>query len=417
MTPTAVETAVRERLGLEPAALGPSGLTRAVETRVRATRSPSVEAYLPLLLASAEANALAGELAIPETWFFRGGRRLFDGLADFLLRRSARTPGKPARALSIPCSTGEEPYSLAIALYERLAPPDAVRIDAVDVSAPHLERGTAGLYPDASFRESGINPRPTHFAPAADRWQLLPHLRQAVQFRQANVTDTSFLPGEPPYDLIICRNLFIYLTADGRKRAMAHLDRLLAPDGRLCLSAAEADRLPAGKFAHDGPNEFCVFVRASAATTSGVFPATQPASGGSGVKSGVFARPPIPLPPPTPVVPPPSVPLPAAPSSSFELARVLADAGKLPESRAACEQACAANPGSADGYPLLGAILLAEGNAVAAGNAFRKALYLAPDHPDALAHLLVLADRRGDADQADALRRRLARLSARGGSV
>ncbi len=412
MTPTALETAVRERLGVEPESLGPTGLARAVEARVRATRSPSVEAYLPLLLAATEANALAGELAVPETWFFRGGRRLFDGLTDFLLRRSARTPGKPPRALSIPCSTGEEPYSLAIALHERLAPPHAVHIDAIDVSAPHLDRGTAGLYPEASFRESGFDPRPTHFARAADRWQLLPHLRQMVHFRQANVADPSFLLGEAAYDLIICRNLFIYLTADGRKRAMVHLDRLLAPDGRLCLTAAEADRLPAGKFAPDGPNEFCVFVRASAGNTSGIFltTATPTASpvGGSGAKSGVFNR--VTLPPP-PAVPLPAVPLP------FDAARRLADAGNLIEARMACEQACSDNPGSADGYALLGAILMAEGNAVAAGNAFRKSLYLAPDHPDALSHLVVLAERRGDADQADALRRRLARLSNRGGTA
>ncbi len=415
MSSTALEAAVRERLGVDPASLGASGLARAVEARVLATRSPSVEAYLPLLLAPGEANALAGELAVPETWFFRGGRKLFDALADFLIRRVHRTPGKPARALSIPCSTGEEPFSLAVALHERLAPAGGVRIDAADVSAPQLDRAATGRFPESSFREAGFDPRPAHFGYVADRWELLPHLRQAVQFRQANVTDLNFLTGEPPYDVIICRNLFIYLTADGRKRAMAHLDRLLAPDGRMCLTAAEADRLPAGKFAPDGPNEFCVFVRTGAGSTSVIFPATvtptTPPAGGSGAKSGVFNRPPLPPPPaPVPVSLPAVVPLP------FDAARRLADAGDLSEARKACEKACADHPGSADGYALLGAILQAEGNATAAGNAFRKALYLAPDHPDALSHLVVLAERRGDADQAAALRRRLARVTTRGGT-
>ena len=415
MTPTAVEAAVRERLCLDPASLGPSGVARAVEARVLATRSVSVEAYLPMLMVPTEVNALAGELGVPETWFFRGGRKLFDALADFLIRRAHRTPGKPARALSIPCSTGEEPFSLAVALHERLAPADGVRIDAADVSAPQLERASTGRFPDSSFREAGFDPRPAHFRHVSDRWELLPHLRQAVQFRQANVTDLNFLNGEANYDVIICRNLFIYLTADGRKRAMAHLDRLLAPDGRLCLTAAEADRLPAGKFTPDGPNEFCVFVRANAGNSSGTFPATvtptTPSAGGRGAKSGVFNRPPLP-PPPAPV--PVPVSLPAV--VPFDAARRLADAGHLTEARKACEQACADNPGSADGYALLGAILQAEGNATAAGNAFRKALYLAPDHPDALSHLVVLAERRGDADQAAALRRRLARLTTRGGT-
>jgi chemotaxis protein methyltransferase WspC len=104
-------------------------------------------------------------------------------------------------------------------------------------------------------------------------------------------------------------------------------------------------------------------------------------------------------------------------SQPFDAARRLADAGNLVEARKACEKACADHPGSADGYALLGAILQAEGNATAAGNAFRKALYLVPDHPDALAHLIVLAERRGDTDQAAALRRRLARLTTRGGTA
>jgi chemotaxis protein methyltransferase WspC len=291
MNPAAVEPVIRERLGVDPASLGPAVAARAVEARMRATHSPTVESYFALLLAPTEVNALAAELAVPETWFFRGGRRLFDGLADFLLRRATRGAGSPARALSIPCSTGEEPYSLAIALHERLVPPDAVRIDAVDVSASHLDRASTGRFPDASFREPGIDPRPTHFRHVADRWELHPHLRPLVQFRSGNMTDPAFLAGEPVYDLILCRNLFIYLTADGRKRAMAHLDRLLAPNGRLCLSTAEADRLPAGKFVADGPNEFCVYRRMESGNASAVFnppvlpPA--PANGNGATGSGV----------------------------------------------------------------------------------------------------------------------------------
>lgn len=412
MTPTAVEPFIRERLGVDPASLGPAVAARAVEARMQATHTPTVEAYLSLLISPAEANALAAELAVPETWFFRGGRRLFDALADFLIRRTGRGAGRPARALSIPCSTGEEPYSLAIALHERLVSPEAVDIVAVDVSQTHLDRASAARFPDASFREPGIDPRPTHFRHAGDRWELHPHLRPLVQFRAGNMTDPSFLAGESEYDLILCRNLFIYLTSDGRKRAVAHLDRLLAPDGRLCLSVAEADRLPVGQFVADGPNEFCVFKRTASGSASTILPpgSQVPPPSPSGVKSGVFVRPPVPVPPlPEPLI------LPDVPLPSFAEARALADAGKLAAARKACETACVDNPGSADGYALLGAILQAEGNTTAAANAFRKALYLFPDHPDALSHLMVLAERRGDADQAAAFRRRLARLTARGG--
>lgn len=405
MTPGQVQDVVRERLGLDPGSLGTAEVLRAVDGRVRATRSAGVETYLALLQTPAEVNALAAELAVPETWFFRGGRRLFDALAEFVFRRTARGPSRPARVLSIPCSTGEEPYSLAVALHERNTPPDGYRVDGVDVSATHLDRATVGRYPDSSFRETGLDPRPLHFRPAGDRWELLPHLRALVHFRAGNATDPAFLADESPYDLIVCRNLFIYLSADGRKRVMAHLDRLLAADGMLCLSAAEADRLPPARFAPDGPPEFFLFRRAGA-----------PASG---VKSGVFVAPPLPS-PGSRLVPKGGstcrAAVPELPRPTFDTARSLADAGKLTEARTACERACAAHPDSADGYALLGVIHQAEGNVTAAADAFRKALYLAPEHPEALTHLAALADRRGDAEQAAALRRRLARLAAREGN-
>ncbi|MCU0702523.1 MAG: hypothetical protein MUF18_00840 [Fimbriiglobus sp.] len=410
MTLNQLEVVVRDRLGVDPGSLGGGVLSRAIDTRRQATRTTTLEAYLALLITHAEADALAAELAVPETWFFRGGRRLYDALADFLIRRAARTPGRPARALSLPCSTGEEPYSLAIALHEQLLPHDQFRIDAIDVSATHLDRAVAGLFSEPSFREHGTDPRLVHFRPVGVRWELLPHLRPLVQFRQGNATDPNFLAGEGEYDLIFCRNLFIYLTADGRKRAMAHLDRLLAADGRLCLSAAEADRLPVGGFVADGPAEFCVFRRAV-----GGVPATS-----STISTGLPPLPPAAVPgtlPPIPQLTADAANTPPPDRPTFDTARTLADAGRLAEARVACERAIAAQPAAADGYALLGAIHHAQGNTIDAGEAFRKALYLDPDHTEAISHLAVLADRRGDTIQASALRRRLTRLTLRGGNA
>ena len=74
--------------------------------------------------------------------------------------------------------------------------------------------------------------RPAYFRAAGGSWELLPHIRAAVRFRPANLADPLFLAAERPYDLILCRNVFIYLTPEAKQRAMAHLDRLLALDGR-----------------------------------------------------------------------------------------------------------------------------------------------------------------------------------------
>ena len=92
-----------------------------------------------------ERDALAADLAVSETWFIRGGRLLFERLAGFLADRAGRSSGGRVRALSAPCSSGEEPYSLAIALHERLLTPDEYAIDAVDQSARVLAKAADAL--------------------------------------------------------------------------------------------------------------------------------------------------------------------------------------------------------------------------------------------------------------------------------
>src|SRR5262249_20985117 len=129
-----VETVVRERLGLDPAALGPSVFPRAVETRMRATGITTPEGYVGVLATDpGEADALAAGVVVAETWFFRGGHALFDRLVEFIVSRAAaRPPGIPVRVLSLPCSSGEEPFSLAIALHDHRVPVDDYTLDAVD---------------------------------------------------------------------------------------------------------------------------------------------------------------------------------------------------------------------------------------------------------------------------------------------
>lgn len=395
-----VEEMVRERLGLDPAALGPAALPRAITRRMHATGQTSAETYQKVLANDpAEAIALAEELVVAETWFFRGGRALFDRLAEFLATRPA-----PARVLSLPCSTGEEPYSLVIALHERLVPPSSYTIDAVDMSATHLARAAAARFSAFAFREAGTDVRPAYFQPHGDRWELLPHLRAEVRFRVGNATDPKFLDNEAPYDLILCRNLFIYLTDAARRQTATTLDRLLAADGRLCLSPSEADRLPPGRFVVEPPVEFGIYRRVTPApiatpSSSPSISPMQPWLTKSSRAVTICER-------PANVIPKPPV--------GLETARTLADAGRLTEARLLCEELARGNDDLSDVYTLLGVIDLAEGNPAQAADSFRKALYLEPDQPEALAHMIVICDRRGDTVQANALRKRLVRVTRKG---
>jgi chemotaxis protein methyltransferase WspC len=374
------------------------------------------DSYLGILVTDpVEADALAAELVVPETWFFRGGPQLFERLVEFIGTRSIR----PVRVLSVPCSTGEEPYSLAIALHRRHIPPDRYHIDALDLAAGHVERATEGRYTNFSFRETDTDIRQLYFRPSGELWQLLPHLRHAVHFRTGNLIGTAFLPGEAAYDLILCRNLFIYLTADGRLRAMANLDRLLAQDGWLCLTPGEADRLPPGRFVQEGPSELGIYRRAGMGSGSagvpkgntGLPPSVKEDSPSARAVSAAaeLARRPGQAPDEGPAF----VAQSGSPVASASLAdaQKLADAGKLTEARVMCEAMLKMETNSPDAHTLLGVIHQAEGRTAEAADCFRRALYLNPDHTEALEHMIVISEQRGDAAQTAALRRRLSRTT------
>ena len=115
MIPAAVQSVLERRIGLDPDSLGTTAAGKAVAERCQTRGLVDPIAYAALLEHdAAEFMSLVELLVVPETWFFRGG-----GLFDFLARHalevhSQRDTRKPVRVLSLPCSTGEEPYSLAI---------------------------------------------------------------------------------------------------------------------------------------------------------------------------------------------------------------------------------------------------------------------------------------------------------------
>lgn len=395
MNPGAISALLQQRIGLDPASLGPSVLSAAVAERQRATGTTGAT-YLALLAEPQEFQQLVEHLVVPETWFFRGAG-LFEALAEHV-RSSSRA--RPLCALSLACSTGEEPYSLAMALAEAGVNADQCTIDGIDLSPRSLDAAQRCVYRELSFRQMEPKRRERHFRAAADGWELNAAIRDRVRFRVGNLAAPDLLATESGrYDLILCRNVLIYLTPTARRQALDTVERLLTPDGLLAIGHAEPQLLAGRPFERAGGDGHFLFRRSNAlASGAGDGPALRAKRAKKKVVRATATT--------------GAITVPARPEAVAEpplaAARRLADANQLDAALAECQRLLQRGP-AADTFSLLGVIQQARGDTAAAAEAFRKALYLDPDHREALTHGALLAEGRGDAARARALRERLAR--------
>jgi chemotaxis protein methyltransferase WspC len=391
----AVVELLRERLGLDPAALGNTAVEQAVAARMRLCGVQDAFAYAGRLAADdQEFQALTEEVSVPETWFFRGGFDLFAQLAATVRDAVSTNPlNLPFRILSAPCSSGEEPYSLAIALAEAGVAPSAWTMEGIDVSSRALEKARSGRYRAFSFRQTDTELRDRYFRTLDTEWEIAPLLREQVSFRLGNLVEPR--PAERRYDLIFCRNLLIYLHGAARGQVLANLERLLAPEGFLCTGPAEPVHLLDPRFELLDAKPFCLYRRVGSASERRSDIAT-PAAYAPGLPEVGLAR--------------------QQPDCTDTLtrARQLADAGQV-EKALALSMAHLQEAGpSAETYALLGILKQAVHEEDEALRCFEKALYLDPSHAEALMHLRFLYLQRGDLDRAELLRRRLRKKQTRG---
>ncbi|HRU06094.1 MAG TPA: CheR family methyltransferase [Candidatus Brocadiia bacterium] len=408
-----VAALLTERIGLEPASIGLDAVARAVERRMKALDHSDPGAYLRLAESSPQEWArLVEEVVVPETWFFRD----WEPFARLAAYAAGQWPGlghdRLFRVLSVPCATGEEPYSVAMALLDAGLPAERFEVDAVDISEDSLAKARRAVYGRNAFRGARLDFRDRHFVPLPDEtWQLKPAARRPVKFIQANLLSPGFLHDRPPYDAVLCRNLLIYFDESARDRAFKTLDRLLAPDGLLFSGHAEAVLVMRAGFAPMPWRGSFAYRRAPAQPAPCAAPPKAAAS--SAPKAPAFARPsaavaatPSPLceprgDPPAPLPPPP-----------LEQVARLADEGKLDEALSLCRRETHRPDAVAAAWRWQGIILEAMGERGAAEGCYEKALYLDPKDQESMAHLALVLELRGETERAAVLRRRRERLEA-----
>lgn len=211
---------------------------RRIHIRVRATQSPSPEAYGLLLTESpAEQERLLRVLTIHVSHFFRNPT-VFERLALDILPQLMAERGE-LNILSVGCAGGEEPYTLALILKERF--PQAleegrISLRAVDVDASTLEHAREGVYHPDRLAEVPPELLSRWFTPQDGRFLLSREIRSLVSFSQADLNQ----PQEwPRCDLVLCRNVLIYFERERQETILNGFADALVPGGYLVLGKSE----------------------------------------------------------------------------------------------------------------------------------------------------------------------------------
>jgi chemotaxis protein methyltransferase CheR len=217
-------------------------------------------------LSGEELGRLLDVISTHQTSFFREPDQftfLANHLLPELITEKIKKGEKKLRIWSVGCSTGEEPYSIAMTLYDTPSLeipkeerkildmgriPD-IRIIATDISREVLRKAVKGIYSTEMIKSIPSDQLQRHFRIGSREYtgyyKVKKHLKKIIHFEQSNLFDMK-LPVEESMDLIFCRNVIIYFDKEYQKEVIQKLYQVLLPDGYLFLGHAESlSRIPA----------------------------------------------------------------------------------------------------------------------------------------------------------------------------
>jgi chemotaxis protein methyltransferase WspC len=431
------------RIGLDPRSLGEVALQQVFFEAQQRLGVDSQALLLRKVATQPEAFAQLVELvSVPESWFFRDEAQI-EYFVQFALRSREKLALSKLNILSLPCARGEEPFSLAIALFEVGFKPEEFAILAIDLNEKFVERAKLGVFPKWSLRGKPIPPAYLEWDP--EGLKVSANVRAQVRFRVGNVLDPQMLLSEPGFDVVFCRNLLIYLTENAKTRCLHNLKQRLLPGALVVSGHAEniavLDKqfVPLRIAANNcfeiataaGRIQSCPpdldSIRLHPQSSPRTAPLTQLAFAplAKNTHSDVAPK----ITPVAPLTPPPidsKSSLQATAPKVLQDVQALADRGEIAQARAQLDQLLAQFARAhapAQAIYLDAVLCMANGDKAAAVAALKQALYLDREHLDALTLLASLLE--GEDDQVGALRLRerlnralkLARVGATGFEV
>lgn len=191
--------------------------------------------------ADEEWSRLMEELSVPETYFWREFDQV-KALVDFIVPEYfSQSRESPLRIWSAACASGEEPLTIAMALEDagwlRRAP---IEIVASDGSAAAINKARAGLYRERSFRSLPSSVRTRYFTEQKEGWRVSPAVHAAVRWETINLLSSQEVARMLPAQVVFCRNVFIYFSADAIRTTLQRFAAGMAPPACLFVGASES---------------------------------------------------------------------------------------------------------------------------------------------------------------------------------
>jgi chemotaxis protein methyltransferase CheR len=219
---------------------------RRIADRMAATGAGSFASYFARLRGDidGEVEKFVNAFTVNETYFYREDHQLRCLTSDLLRERlRVKPPGEAVRIWSMPCSTGEEPYSIAMWLLENWPQVDSHDVEIVgsDIDTDVLTAAREGIFGKRALMRLTPALIDKYFVRLdEDRWQILDDLRSSVRFTTANIVERSQMRPYGLFDVIFCRNVLIYFDDASRRVAAENLYENLAPGGYICLGHTES---------------------------------------------------------------------------------------------------------------------------------------------------------------------------------
>ena len=220
-------------------------IDRRVGERQEATGLKSFADYFAMLRAEGgELELLINAFTVNETYFYREEHQLrcmSEALLPALVEN--KQPGDRVRIWSVPCSTGEEPFSIAIWLLENWPMVDAYNIEIVgsDIDTRALAEARVGAFGEQTLSRLPPDVVGRYFEPLeTGGWRIIQDLQESVNFTPVNLMDAEAMACHGAFDLIFCRNVLIYFDDESRLTASRNLRNSLRPGGFICLGHSES---------------------------------------------------------------------------------------------------------------------------------------------------------------------------------